>query len=105
MSFEGAGPLPRGVAIEDSAGVVLIPVVPNIRNDLNRCDRTIKRWLKDPKMKMPPARRIRERLYLVQSEYETWKRTVLLAALDHGMERTIRAAAGAGREGETAAQK
>jgi hypothetical protein len=94
------------MAIEDSAGVVLLPIVPNICHDLGRCDRTIKRWLKDPKMKMPRPRRIRERLYLVKDEYLAWKHDVLWAALDHGMERPIRAAAAApGREGETAAQK
>ena len=46
MSFEGAGPLPRGKAIKDSAGVILLPVVPWVCNDLGRCDRTIKRWMK-----------------------------------------------------------
>ncbi len=62
----------------------LLPVVPNVCRDLGRCERTIKRWLKDPRMKMPQARRIRDRLYLVKSEYEQWKRDVLLTALDQG---------------------
>jgi hypothetical protein len=83
MSFEGTGPLPRGKAIQDSSGAVLLPIVPNVCQDLNRCDRTIKRWLGDPAMKMPRALRIRNRLYLAQSDYEAWKRDVLLTALDH----------------------
>jgi hypothetical protein len=77
-------PFPRGKAIEDSSGVVLLPVTPNVCDDLGRCERTVKRWLNDQKMGMPRALRIRNRLYLVQSEYERWKRGVLLTALDQG---------------------
>jgi hypothetical protein len=83
MSFEGAGPLPRGKPIEDSSGVFLLPITPNVCEDLNRCERTIKRWLNDPQMKMPRPRRIRNRLYFTLSEYEEWKRDFLLTALDH----------------------
>jgi hypothetical protein len=81
-NFEGGGPLPRGKAIEDAAGIVLVPLVPNVCREIDRCERTLKRWLKDPNLGFPPVRRIRNRLYVTRAELEQWKRDVLLTAID-----------------------
>jgi hypothetical protein len=96
--FDGTGPLPRAKAVEDLAGVTLIPIVPTICKDLGRCERTITRWLDDLAIGMPPVRRIRDRRYLVQSEYEQWKRDFLMKAIDQ------RTRTGASAEAEQAGE-
>ena|SRR5271166_4472867 len=52
---------------------VLIPLAPNIANELSRNPRTIKRWIRDPEMNFPPTILIGSRLYVTRSAFEEWK--------------------------------
>jgi hypothetical protein len=71
----------RTITIDADTGDSLIPITPNVAQDVHRNPRTIKRWLKDPKIKFPPTVRLNGRLYVSSRLYQDWKRELFQTAL------------------------
>ncbi len=64
----------RSFTVEVGSGEELVPVTPNVANEVNRNPRTIKRWIVDKASGFPKTIRINNRLYVRRSDFETWKR-------------------------------
>jgi len=72
---------PRTVTINSESGDVLVPITPDASDEVGRNPRTVKRWIKDPKMKFPQTIRLNNRLYVSRREFEAWKAELFQAAL------------------------
>jgi hypothetical protein len=72
---------PRTLTINSESGDVLVPVTPDASAEVCRNPRTVKRWIKDPKMKFPATIRLNNRLYVSRREFEAWKRNLFESAL------------------------
>lgn len=77
-----SGVASRVVTIDAATGDSLLPITPDVANDVRRNPRTIKRWIKDPKLKFPPTIRLNGRLYVSSRLYQDWKRDLFQAALN-----------------------
>lgn len=54
-------------------GDSLLTVCPTAARELDVNPRTVKRWIKDPKLGFPQPIRIRNRTFLYRSEFDAWK--------------------------------
>jgi hypothetical protein len=73
---------PRAMTIELESGDVLVPVTPNVADEVHRNPRTVKRWIRDPEMNFPATIRIKNRLYVSRRSLEAWKRALFSTALN-----------------------
>ena len=69
------------ITVDVTSGDALVPVTPNIADEIGRNPRTIKRWIKDAALNFPPTVRINNRLYVSHSAFEAWKRARFEVAL------------------------
>jgi hypothetical protein len=72
----------RSVTLDLQSGDVLVPVVPDVCAEVNRCSRTVKRWIADREFDFPRVARIKGRTYVSRRELEAWKGSRFLASLD-----------------------
>ena len=62
----------HALTIDMSSGETLIPL-PAVAKEFGVDPRTIRRWLKDETMALPPPLRINNRLYFQRRPLENWK--------------------------------
>jgi hypothetical protein len=71
----------RAMTVAIESGEQLVPVTPDVAEEFRRNPRTIKRWIADPKIGFPTPVRINGRLYVARSALESFKQSLLSAAL------------------------